>query len=475
MTTDVELTNIGPIESITIPVPEDGGVVVFRGRNGSGKSLALAAIDSAVTGKGRVAVRDGQLKGQVQAHGITMTIGRSTRRKGELEVRSLEGKLSVADLVDPGIKDPEAADASRIKALVGLLGPGPDIGLFDVPDGIELSPATADATDLVDMASRVKREIEFKARAAEAAGENAKRDADAAKAAIGEDDPAWAKPVAETDAAMETAIEERATLKSLFIAGEAAADRATEARARLEATTRTGPTAAEAMRTRDDAMEAVRDAEAALAKAGQEAAASEKALQAATSYDNITRAWKADIDGAEAAETVTHEQLKGVDDAVEAARDESVKAAAGRRAANQTDKMANDIARQQTYEIEAELFRDAAKATDEVLSQIIQDAGTDLRVQAVAQRMRLVTNTDRGVTPFGELSPGERWRLALDIAAEAIGERGEITIPQDAWEAMDPANKAAIATHVRELGIIVYTAEATDGPLDATVYEQDSP
>ena len=173
---------------------------------------------------------------------------------------------------------------------------------------------------------------------------------------------------------------------------------------------------------------------------------------------------------------MTIEQINDADTALEAAREESGKAAAGRRASKHVYNMANYIATQQVHEVEAELFRDAAKATDEVLSQIIQNAGVDLRVEAVAQRIRLVTDTDRGVTPFGELSPGERWRLALDIAAEAVGERGEITIPQDAWEAMDPANKAAIASHVQELGIIVYTAEATDGPLDATIYEeQESP
>jgi hypothetical protein len=58
--------------------------------------------------------------GVVSVPGVTMTVGRSVRRQGELQVETLEGRLSIADLVDPGFVDPERADAKRIKALVGL-------------------------------------------------------------------------------------------------------------------------------------------------------------------------------------------------------------------------------------------------------------------------------------------------------------------------------------------------------------------
>lgn len=54
--TTVEIKDIGPIENLSIPVPDGGGVVVFRGKNGVGKSHALAAIDALVTGKGRLSV-----------------------------------------------------------------------------------------------------------------------------------------------------------------------------------------------------------------------------------------------------------------------------------------------------------------------------------------------------------------------------------------------------------------------------------
>lgn len=462
---ETTISNVGPIESISIPVPEGGGVVVFRGRNGSGKSIALAAIDSAVTGKGRVPVRDGQLKGEVEAHGITMTIGRSTRRKGEAEVHSLEGKLSIADLVDPGIKDPEAADAARIKSLVNLLGPGPNADLFDT-GGVELTPATLDATDLVDMASRVKRELEAKAREYEAAAENAQREACTSEATIGDDDPAWAKPVEEADGAMEQAMLERAELSGRAMAAIQASKRADKAREQLTMIG-TGPTVTEATAERDKAIDAVHEAEKELALTSSYAANCDRLLDNATEAHTIIEGCRLDMKEAEEAATITDNQIAEAESAVETARAASIKAASGRRAKTWTDRMQSHLATQLDNEAKAETMRDAARDTDEVLSRVIRDAGCHLSVTPINQRMRLVTDTDRGVTPFGELSPGERWRIALDIAAQALGEGGELTIPQEAWESLDPENRRAIAEHVQRLGIVAYTAECSDGPLRA--------
>ncbi|MBK8184776.1 MAG: hypothetical protein IPK63_18615 [Candidatus Competibacteraceae bacterium] len=78
----INITNIGPIAAAAIPVPEDGGVVVLRGRNGSGKSIALDAVNAAVSGRGKPPLKDLAGKGEVQACGATMTVGRTVRRAG---------------------------------------------------------------------------------------------------------------------------------------------------------------------------------------------------------------------------------------------------------------------------------------------------------------------------------------------------------------------------------------------------------
>jgi len=454
--TDIEIQNVGPIENISILLPEDGGVVVFRGRNGSGKSLALAAIDSAVTGKGRVPVRDGELKGQVQAHGITMTIGRSTRRKGEAEVHSLEGKLSVADLVDPGIQDPESADAARIKALVGLLGPEADLKVFGDLPADAISAATREATDLVDMAARIKRDLEAAARHHEAAATNARREIDAGKTAMGDAEPDWARPEAEVNDALERAIETRADLQARRTAAIDTAKRAADSKAALEAAT-DGETEVLAVL---DAHEAVGRAKTALAEA-------EAQLVTARTHDGLTTRWRADIDRAEeaAAVAVADAAVELADMAVVDARSVVEFARRGREAAVIAEQVAHHCDTRDRLDALATSLRDSGRAVDDVLSAIIKSAGIDLSVKVQDKRVRLVTQTDRGVTCFGELSHGERWRMALDIAAEALGAGGELTIPQEAWEGLDPANRAAIAEHVARLGIIAYTAEADDGPL----------
>jgi len=102
------------------------------------------------------------------------------------------------------------------------------------------------------------------------------------------------------------------------------------------------------------------------------------------------------------------------------------------------------------------VFRDAAHATDEVLSSLVGRVTRRLRVEAG----RLVCDTDRGVEAFGELSPGERWRIALEIAVEQLGRGGIVTVPQEAWEALDPINRAEIAEIAKQVGVVILTAEA---------------
>lgn len=477
MTDQITITDVGPIEHVTIPVPEGGGLVIFKGVNGSGKSIALEAIDAAVTGKGRVPVRDGQMRGEVNAHGVTLRLGRSTRRKGEAEVTSLEGRLSVADLVDPGIKEPQAADAHRIRALVSLAAGEPNIALFGdlMPHGQVLdfiTPHAQDAKDLVTMATRVKRDIEAAARQEEATAETAKREADAAGEAAGGADPAWAKPEAEVNQALEQAIERRSTLKARAEAAERIIQTASEATQALQMSEQswTGPTLADAVGHREDCGVKLREAELTVSRAIAELKAAHEAAKAAEDHEAVIAAWRKSIDvGCETA-SVTPEDLTAADRAVEETRDDVELSGDGRRAVEHVKKRNDAENLMKAAESRAQQLRDAAAGADEVLSEVILASGVPLRVEPINQQMRLVLQTSRGRTPFGELSPGERWRIALDIAAKALGAGGELTIPQEAWEAMDPANQEAVVNQLKETGIIAYTAEASWGSLRAEQY-----
>ena len=114
------------------------------------------------------------------------------------------------------------------------------------------------------------------------------------------------------------------------------------------------------------------------------------------------------------------------------------------------------------YAEEAKDLREKAKQTDEVLSEIVGEIPScPLRVIDG----RLVTDTERGATFYSDLSAGERWRIALDIAIQAVGTGGLLVIPQEAWEGLDPANRAAIDAQAKGAQVVVLTAEcsADDG------------
>lgn len=478
MSQTIELVDIGPIKHVSIPVPEGGGLCVLRGRNGRGKSKALEAIDAALSGRGGLSVRDGALRGEVNAFGVKITVGRSTRRTGELEVESLEGRLDVAALVDPLVKSPEAADARRIKALVSLAGvtPSPELfhGLVGGAGEFEklVSKTTAESDDLVVMAERVKRELEAAARKAEDAAEHAAGHAQAKREAAAGVDLSAESDAATLQQALEEAIRSESSLKAQAAAAEKAAKTIREAQERLEDAEAAyqGPTAAEALASERKAEELVaavnrevQEVEALLAKnralqqeANAALAAAIRERKAAEQHEQTIAAWRDQL-AADLPAAVSADELAERRAAVSRSRAAVELGALIRDARRKLDESEQSAAKAKQHRAEAQRLREAAKATDEVLSGAIAACGSPLRVEAG----RLVLDTRRGATYFGELSHGERWRLALDIAIEKLGPGGVLTIPQEAFESLDPQNRQAIAEHVAGRGVLVLTAEAS--------------
>ena len=116
----VTIKNVGPIAEQVIDIKP--GVNVVRGKNGSGKSESLDAVDALVKGRGKLQARDGTKSGEVTGWDARISVAKSTRRTGSVDVTTLEGRFSIDDLVDPGFKDAAVADSARIKALLGLTG-----------------------------------------------------------------------------------------------------------------------------------------------------------------------------------------------------------------------------------------------------------------------------------------------------------------------------------------------------------------
>lgn len=479
---EITLSNVGPVSHASIPYLREGGVVVLRGPQGVGKSITLEALNAAATGKGRVPVKDGEIRGEVNAFGVTMTIGRSTRRSGEPEVVSLEGKLSAADLVDPGIASPDAADSKRIKALIQLANVKPSSELFHklINGGREefeklVTPATLASDDLVVMSERIKRDLEAKARTEEDQAEHAEGRARGAREAAAGADLASEDDSSVLQAALEGAIREESKLKSeaeasrkATMAAKLAKDQLEDAEARYDGVSLTDAERAEevAKGNEGDAAALVREIEekltnarAAHEKRRNEYAAAIASRKNAEQHEATIKQWREQIAASIPASPST-EQLIDAADRVARARKAVEQGALVRKA---KEHLAEDVKQRdaaQAHRKKAMQLREAAKGTDEVLSEVVAKTGTPLRVEAG----RLVLTTARGKkTLFAELSDGERWKLALDIAIDAVGDRGFLTIPQWAWGELQPKNRKAIAEHLRERGVLAYTAEAADG------------
>jgi hypothetical protein len=114
-------------------------------------------------------------------------------------------------------------------------------------------------------------------------------------------------------------------------------------------------------------------------------------------------------------------------------------------------------------------YRAGAAKIDGILSEQINRLGVDLAVMDG----RLYYDTTRGPTLYDELSAGERWRIALDIVIEIAGADSLLSIPQECWESLDPANQIAIAKHCKTRGVALFTAEATDGGLRYKMFETE--
>lgn len=482
MVRTVELENIGPIASLSIPLPDGGGLVCLRGRNGKGKSIALEAVDALVRGQGKPTCRDGAQKGIVEGLGAKVTVGKVVRRTGgeELEVHSLESKFDVSQIVDPGIANPEAADDKRIKALIQLSGVPLDLSKFYDLVGSEtlfnqLTPiADPSKEDWLSAAGKIKRNLEAQARKKEEEAKTARAKADGLSHSWQSVDTTVETDAATLQTALEDAIRQESKVKADFETENNALVAAEKARMAMRAAQDeySGPTLAEAEEREAQAKQDVEDCrkevarlQAALdqAQAKEEAArkaarvASERTMMVRTHFSAMEK-WEKQVAAAASVTPTDPEDLAKAAMCVQEAR-LAIEAGAMARKAKADMELAKGLREDARKHAEdAEWLRERAKATDDVLSGVV-GLFCD-RVKVVAGR--LVTQTSRGQTYFADLSDGERWTIALEIAVGAVGPNGLLVIPQVAYEGLDPINRRHIDAELRRLGATGITAEASE-------------
>ncbi len=488
----IEVDNICSVEHLSVPIPKDGGVVVLRGPNGSGKSSILRALERLATGKKDLAVtaRDGVQRGEISGFGVTLRVAKSVTRTGEYDRESLDGRLSVAELVDPGLKGEMEADAKRIRALVQLAGVKPDVNIFaDLLDERKdfdevVKGKNLDTDDILVLADRIKRAIDEAARNAEGQANIEK----AKSAACRESASGIALDVQTDDSILQKLLEDAIRVEqSLQSKSEEATRRNAEilaARQQITASTLARP--GEKLFSLEEARERETIAHNACSDATAKVEEIAKQLQSAQwELERCQDRWeesKREQGNAEHFhETIselesivavgelvgpTEQEISDAADAVANSRASIEAGVLARRANEQLAKAKTHADAENKALVKANSLREAAKRVDDVLSEQIAKLGVALQVKAG----RLVTNTRRGSgTLYAELSEGERWKIALDIAIEAVGTDGILYIPQPAYEALDPDNRQKVIDRVSGNGVVIMTAESTGGVLRAEI------
>lgn len=488
----IQLEHVGPIEHLTIPIPENGGLVVLRGANGCGKTHAIHAVGSLSSKESRRALRnsDGVPSGSIQGLGVTVRLGRVNTSKGDLVCESLQGRVDPSLLVDPGIKDAEKADAKRLVTLVQLSGIEVDVNAWNAMVGgneqaLEVITPLVD-DDPIATADRIRRKLHSIALAKERQADSQMADSKALLKTIEDiefdgdwDSETLANALEQASANVATAERMRDTYAKAVSSRDAA-------KSKLEGLESIDVDAIE--KQLNDAIEAFslnsekcKSLELKISELNQELTESQKSLAGSKhSLDlaeqrhsdavmrNDERAELSEMLKGELPETVNNEALIALTKAKLTARQNMEHGEVVRRAVETKKEAENHASKSKETAKDAVAYRQLAHSTDSVLEQSLYSAGFDA---IKVHDGRLCVETDRGLEPFSELSHGERWRIALDLAASGLPSGSVLPVCQEAFESLDPGNRKQIATLAEERKLVIITAEATGGDLRAEVLE----
>jgi hypothetical protein len=499
----INIQDVGPIHHLSFGMDGPGGVIVFKGRNGVGKTHAINASAALAdpTRARSMTSRDGSGRGTISGLGVELGIGRRTTARGELEVTQINAD-DPSELVNPGYKDDAVADEHRLKVLCRLARVRPNAAWFAKLVGGEdelkaiAKPTTLallESDNLPGLAEAMRRDLQAAARTAESEHQNFGHQASAlientkdvdtsgpsderVLSDLHADASRQVVRLEERRAAQDKADRERAQALAQIAEAQqpedlAQIEREHEQKAGLIQIEQDQQVAIDnrVAQLRSEIAELTRDRDECgrrIESLKNERAHLEQRAVAASRHAGTVAKWHETI-----AKTNIPDAERVLDKDLEEAR--AVLANAGRaieqgaivrRVLKQRADSESLADRARAAEKRADALRDAAKGVDEVISESLR---------AIAPRGfgvtdgRLVIDTDRGRELYTQLSDGERWRFALDVTIDAVGEGGILAIRQEAWEGLDPYNRASIAVHARERSVWILTAEADGGELRA--------
>lgn len=489
--TTLEIKDIAGVHDIVVDIPEDsGGVLVFKGRNGAGKSACIEIVRGLLSSERRkLACRDGAAKGKASGFGREVSVGQTTRYRGEAEAASLEGRFDFSDLVVPAAKDEETRDRIRIKALLSLTGAKSEPALFYALVGgkerfEQLVPADAvkKADDLVELGARVAAALHAEARKRESDASYAESHAQACRAAAGDVDQGLKVNIDELHEASQKATAEHSRLEERR--KQAEDNRATiedcerkleqvqasyegvgvkEATEGLEAATKERQSAESKVQ---EIERQLADAKAVLNSAKTQQLEARAAYDRAVAYESMVSQLQEQINTAAGGEDPPSDlDVKMAAKAAESAKHKLEQAIRQRDAILKAVEAEGHEKTAKEHRKAADALREAARSVDQVLTTKLPPG--PLR----AEKGRLVLDTDRGEgVPFDECSQGEKYRVALPYGIKSVGEGGYLALIQEGWDGLDAEHRAEIADLCRKSHVWLITGEVDEGELRAETF-----
>jgi len=484
----ISIDHVGPVTEFEYAMTEPG-LHVLRGQQGAGKTTILRTVQWACDGRADAKPQktDGAKKGVAVVAGKTLSISRAVREEGDLTIAGM-GDLDISTLHNPGHKTPATRDKYRIATLVRMAGVTPDVGKFkELVSPLEWQTwvdetEVAATGDLVDMAAKVKRDLDRYAKNLETQQENAEKSA-AARADLyeginveDEHDEAALQERLEVALQSHMTLIQRASEATKNAAAVAEAARmiaaaesgykgpsATAAEAAVIATTERATT------QRAECERISKELRAAQEQLGQLMIQADRAkadFEAASRHEQTLADWRETVANVT---TVAPDdgEMEAAETVLVLAREQAVHGAHIRAAIVAKAAAAELSELAKTRKKEAKRIRAAAAATQEVISEAIASIpNCPLRVTTNEDgEARLVISTDRGeAEPFDELSDGERWRTIVPLCCEA----GRLVVlPQAAYGELANSTRSLLDVIAAQVGAYILTAQADDGELRA--------
>lgn len=462
------IRDVGGVRDLKVELQP--GVNILRGRNGAGKTSTLNAITRAMGGDVPLEVRDGAPVGVVEGPGVTLSVRRVVRKTGHAEV-ALADCGALAQLIDPGINDSDAAAAARVRALLRLLPVPVDQEALTVLAGgdeglladleVRTAPSRMGKTPDLLTTSEIAREVaQAQARQAERAAAEAAGQLQAARAnleGLAEPSPeaAAGDPLAARQA-RDAAIREHERAAAAAEAREVLEQRQAQIRESLGDRPDVGAAVEEHAAANEVVKRLRAELAAAEARRDELRRRAEDAATNASAWDQRRQVLDQPLEGPTADEVAVllsqREAAEQLVTAIGAARQYST-AAAVARGAEEREKEAS---------ARAERLRAIAGEVHQRVGELLGKAGA-AGLTVVNGRLAVVDGKE--LRDFEtRLSDGERVAAALRVAATAYAGR-VVPLAGEYWQALDPARRAELATLAEELGLYLVTEEPADGEL----------